>query len=166
MSKTLILWESKGLKKYTERLPNKFLLRWFPGRRKKAVGSISVSKVGIPKRTWTVVYMVCLERREGPPTFFPHFLAGWGKVTSTPLLYLYMIRTPVAYSQGLLWGIMKFLPRNMTCQRQLSSQVSVWCLMLAHHNLPWFPGWHPNRTWLFLSSLAVIRHLVRIPALA
>lgn len=50
-------------------LPNKFLIRkWFPGRRKKVVGFISVCKVRIPKRTLPVVYTVWLERKEGPVT--------------------------------------------------------------------------------------------------
>ena len=73
-----------------------------------------------------MVYMVCMERKEGPSHPLPS-LARWGKVTSTSLLYLCVICRPVASSQELLWGIMKFLPRNMIYQQQLSSQLSVWC---------------------------------------
>lgn len=53
--------------------------------------------------------------KKASPHFSPGFLAGWSEVTSMPLLYMYMICRPVAYSQGLWWGIMKFLPRNLTC---------------------------------------------------
>lgn len=30
----------------------------------------------------------------------------------------------------------------------LSSRVSVWCVVLVNHNLPWSSAWHPNGTWL------------------
>lgn len=111
---------------------------------------------GDTHRALTVVYMVCLERKEGPSQPLP-YLAGWGKVMSTSLLCLYLICRFVASSRN-SYEAFDFWPRNSWALSQ--------CLVLGHHNLPWSSGWYPNGVWLFRSSPAAIRHLAKIPALA
>lgn len=119
------LWWSKFSIQYTERsasFQTNLPQRWFPGRMKKVARSFSASKWGYLRGPCLWYIEDAWKGKKTPPS-----LMGWDKVTSTPLLYLYVIYRPMAYSQRLLWGFVKFLPRSTTCQWHLSSQVSVWC---------------------------------------
>lgn len=47
-----------------------------PRDEEEVVGFISLSKEGIPKRTLPVVYMVRLQRKEGPSQLLPSLSGG------------------------------------------------------------------------------------------
>lgn len=115
------------------------------------VGSISAYKIRIAKKT-LILWTWYAWRRKVHHNFSPHILTSWCKREFYFLLSLYMTHRPLVLSQGLLWGIMKFPPRNMICQWQLKFQVTVCCLVLVQLSLFWSSGWHLNSIWLFLKQ--------------
>lgn len=164
----MILWENTELRgsRFPHRTPGIFHIM-LPSEQVVALGDDSQGgegscwfhfciQSGDTHRTLTVVYMVCLERKEGPSQPLP-YLAGWGKVMS----HLCFACT---WSADLLniWGT---LVRHLISDPETAElSVSVWCWGIAI-----CPGLQAGILMVCdcfrPSSPAAIRHLAKIPAL-